>query len=161
MVKLCLSQTKKQVINAVARTILSTHILGCLIWKRTYFNSNYNYSNDLLTPPLFHLFHSVCLSLFYSVLSDCYLGWFNCALSLMTLCTFFLPLPWAMIMEAAVEIVNKIFDSIFGANSGGLSLPIYHKRTCRAAKITSSIANKGWWVLKSRDWQHSPLCNIK
>ncbi len=30
--------------------------LRCLIWKRTYCNYNYNYSNDLLTPLLFHSF---------------------------------------------------------------------------------------------------------
>ncbi len=48
MVKLCL--TKKGAINAVARTKLSTHILRCLIWKRTYCNNKYNFSNDLLTP---------------------------------------------------------------------------------------------------------------
>ena len=46
-------------------------------------------------------------------------------LSLMLQCAFFLPLCWSMITEAVLEIVNESFDSILGANLGGLSPPRY------------------------------------
>ena len=79
IVQLCLVKKKKMhKCNCKNNSLLSTHILGCLIWKRTYFNSNYNYSNYLLTPPALSSV-SICWCLLFFTLywlichSYCYL----------------------------------------------------------------------------------------
>lgn len=75
--------------NAVAITVLTTHILRCLIGKRTYFNCFKNYSNYLWTSPCsFNCFYPL-MSLVFSKKTlhwvfchtNCYPGCFNSAVS--------------------------------------------------------------------------------
>ena len=127
---------RKKGINATVRTILSTHISGCLIWDETYFNSYYNYSNYTL---LFLLFFTLHWVLWHS---DYYLESFNCALSLMPLCAFFLPLFRSMITEAVVKIVNQGFDSILGANFSKL---ISAWLQWNQGHLSSSLLTLNWY----------------
>lgn len=83
---------------------LCHHILGCFIWKWTYFNCNYNDSNYLFTPPALSsgsICRCLCVSKTLVYYFSKHLGWFNCVLSIMP------PGTWRAVSSSLLSLLDR------------------------------------------------------
>lgn len=82
---------------------LCCHILGCFIWKWTYFNCNYNDSNYLFTPPALSsvsICRCLCVSKTLVYYFSKHLGWFHRVLSIMP------PGTWRAVSSTLLSLLD-------------------------------------------------------